>query len=53
MKVCFCRLVLALAILVIALVWWATSWAKIVVILAAAALAITSLLSTSCCRPKK
>jgi hypothetical protein len=49
MKVCFCRVLLAVATLVIALVWWPAPWAKIAVIIAAALLAIMSLFYQSCC----
>ena len=48
-SVCFCRFLLAVAILVVSLVWWATSWAQIVVAIAAALLAIMSLFYNSCC----
>jgi len=51
MNICVCRFLLAAAILVIALVAWGTSWAKIVIIVGAALLVITSLAySTCCCR---
>lgn len=55
MKVCFCRLLLSIAIIVIALVWWPASWAKIVVVIAAALLAIMSIFYDKCCyhRPSK
>jgi hypothetical protein len=54
MKLCFCRFLFAAAIIVIALVWWPASWAKIVVIIAAVLLAIMSLFYQKCfCRAKK
>ena len=43
MKLCFCRFLLAVAIVVIAIFFWEASWAKIVLIIAAALLAILSL----------
>jgi hypothetical protein len=53
MKLCFCRLLFAVAIIVIALVWWPAAWAKIVVVIAAAILALMSLFyQTCCCRMK-
>ena len=47
MKICFCRL--ALAIIIIVLVWWNPSWAKIGITVAASIVAIMSLSGTSCC----
>ncbi|MFC2170317.1 hypothetical protein ACFLRM_07165 [Acidobacteriota bacterium] len=53
MKVCFCRFLFSVAIIVIALVFWTASWAKIVIVIAAALLAIMSLFyKTCCCRAK-
>jgi len=49
MSICFCRFLLALATVVVALVWWPTTWAKIAIIVAAGLLAITSLSYNSCC----
>lgn len=49
MKVCFCRFLLAVAIIVIALLFWTASWAKIAIIAAAVLLAITALFYKSCC----
>ena len=54
MKFCFCRFILAIAILVLAIVWWPASWVKIVIIIASALLAIMSFFyDTCCCRRKK
>ena len=54
MKFCFCRFILALAILVLAIVWWPASWVKFVIIIASALLAIMSFFyDTCCCRKKK
>ena len=53
MKLCFCRLILAIGILVITLVWWPENWAKIVVIIASAILAIGALFINKCCCHKK
>ena len=54
MKFCFCRFILATAILVLAIVWWPGSWAKIVIIVASALLALMSFFyNTCCCRKKK
>lgn len=47
MKICFCRLILALAI--IALVWWNPSWAKIGITVGAAIIVLMSLSGSSCC----
>jgi chromate transport protein ChrA len=54
MKLCFCRFLLAAAILVIALFFWQASWAKIALIIAAGLLAFLSLFfNVCCCRMKK
>lgn len=54
MKLCYCRFLLALAIVVLALFWWPIAWAKWVIIVAAAILAIMSLFyQTCCCRSLK
>jgi hypothetical protein len=54
MGICFCRFLLAAAVLVIALVAWGASWAKIAVIIGAALLAIASLgYKTCCCRMRQ
>ena len=53
MNVCVCRFLLAAAILVIALVAWGASWAKIVIVVGAALLAITSLAYKTCCCGKR
>ena len=54
MKLCFCRLLFAVAIIVLAVVWWPATWAKWVIVIGAALLAIMSLFySTCCCRKLK
>ena len=54
MGICFCRFLLAAAILVIALVAWGSSWAKIAVIIGAALLAVAGLgYRTCCCRGRQ
>jgi hypothetical protein len=52
MKLCLCRFILAVAILVIALIWGPTMWAKWVIVAAAALLAIMSLFYNVCCLHK-
>jgi hypothetical protein len=52
MKLCLCRLILALAIVVLAIVWGPTMWAKWVIVVAAALLAIMSLFYNVCCLHK-
>jgi hypothetical protein len=49
MKFCFCRFLLAAAILVLAIGWWPASWAKIVIIIASAILTLMSLFHSVCC----
>ena len=49
MKVCFCRILLAVAIAVIALIWWPASWAKIAIIIAAVLLAVAGFFPACCC----
>jgi hypothetical protein len=49
MKFCFCRFLLAIAILVLAIGWWPASWVKIVIIIASAILALMSLFYNVCC----
>ena len=54
MNFCFCRFLLAVGILVLAIVWWPASWAKLVIIIASALLVIMSFFyNTCCCRKKK
>ncbi len=54
MKLCFCRFLLAVGIMVLAIVWWPEAWAKWVIVAAAALLAIMSLFyNTCCCRSLK
>ncbi len=49
MKLCFCRFLHGVVILVVALVWWPETWAKWVIVIAAALLAIMSLFYNVCC----
>jgi VIT1/CCC1 family predicted Fe2+/Mn2+ transporter len=49
MKLCFCRFLLAAAIVVIAVFFLDQSWAKLVLIIAGALLAIMSLFYNKCC----
>jgi len=49
MKLCFCRFLLAAAIIVLAIVWGPTVWAKWAIVAAAGILAVMSLFYTSCC----
>ena len=55
MHTCFCRTILSLAIVIIAIFWWPAEWAKWVVIVAGALLALASLFffDTCCCGAKK
>lgn len=48
MKLCFCRFLFAAAIILIAIIWWPAAWAKWVIIIAAALLAIMSLFFSKC-----
>jgi hypothetical protein len=52
MKLCLCRLILAVVIVVLAIVWGPTMWAKWVIVAAAAILAIMSLFYNVCCLHK-
>jgi hypothetical protein len=49
MKLCFCRFALAAAIVVLAIFWWPLSWAKWVIVVAGAILAVMSLFYKTCC----
>lgn len=49
MKVCFCRLLMSVAIVVLAIFWWPACWAKWVIVVVGAILAIMSLFYKSCC----
>ena len=49
MKLCFCRFLLALGIVVLAVFFLPAAWAKWVIVAAAALLAIMSLFYKSCC----
>ena len=49
MKMCFCRFILAVAIVVLAIFWWPAAWAKWVIIVAGAILAIMALFYQTCC----
>jgi len=54
MKLCFCRFILAAAILVLAIFFWPVAWAKWVIVVASALLAVMSLFyQTCCCRGEK
>lgn len=54
MSVCFCRFLLAAAIVVLAIIWWPAVWAKWVIVAAGALLAITAIFYNKCCwRMKK
>jgi hypothetical protein len=54
MKLCFCRFLLAAAIVVIALVWLPAAWAKWAIVVAAAVLAVMSLFYKKCfCQDRK
>jgi hypothetical protein len=48
-KLCFCRLILPAAILVLAIFFYAHGWAKIGIIIAAAILTIMSFFYNVCC----
>jgi hypothetical protein len=50
MKLCFCRFILA--ILVIVLAWWNPSFAKIALTVIGALLAILALTGVCCCKAK-
>ena len=50
MKPCFCRIILA--ILVIVFAWWNPSWAKIALTVIGALLAILAISGTCCCQSK-
>ena len=49
MKICCCRIVLPVAIALIALIWWPAGWARILIVIAAGLLAVAGLLPTVCC----
>jgi len=49
MKLCFCRFLLAAAIVVIAVFFLEASWAKLALIIAGALLALMSLFYNKCC----
>ncbi len=54
MSLCFCRFILAAAVVVMALFFLPAPWAKWVIVVAGALLAIMSLFyKTCCCRDKK
>ena len=50
MKLCFCRFILA--ILVIVFAWWNPSFTKIALTIIGALLAILALTGVCCCKPK-
>jgi hypothetical protein len=49
MKICFCRFLMAAAIVVLAIFWWPAVWAKWVIVALGAILAIMSLFYQACC----
>jgi hypothetical protein len=51
MKTCYCRLILALLVIVFA--WWHVSWAHIALTVIGALLAILAIVGTCCCTGKK
>jgi hypothetical protein len=51
MKSCYCRLILALLVIVFA--WWNVSWAPIALTIIGAILAIMALKKNTCCCCKK
>lgn len=54
MKLCFCRFLLALGIVVLAIFFFGEPWAKWVIVAAGVILAIMSLFyNVCCCRMKK
>jgi len=53
MKICFCRVLLAVAIAAIALFWWPAGWARIAIIIAAGLLAVAGLFPAACCCMKQ
>jgi len=53
MKLCFCRFLLAVAIVVMALFFLPAAWAKWVIVVAGALLAIMSLFYNKCCCASK
>jgi hypothetical protein len=53
MKICFCRVLLAVAIAVIALIWWPAGWARIAIIIAAGLMAVAGLSPAACCCMKR
>jgi hypothetical protein len=48
MSTCWCRLVLA--VLVIVFAWWDVSWANIALIILGVLLAISAVVGTCCCK---
>ncbi len=54
MKLCYCRFLMAVAIIVLAIVWGDATWAKWVIVAAAGVLAVMSLFYKSCfCSDRK
>jgi hypothetical protein len=51
MKSCYCRLILALLVVVFA--WWNVSWAPIAITVIGAILAVMALKNNTCCCCKK
>ncbi len=52
MKVCFCRVLLPVAITIIAVMWWPAGWARVAIVIAAALLAVAGLFPAACCCKK-
>ncbi len=53
MRICFCRFLLAVAIVVMAIFFLPAPWAKWVIVVAGALLAIMSLFYKACCCAEK
>lgn len=49
MKLCFCRFILAAAIVVLAIFWWPLKWAKWAIVAAGAILAVMAIFYQACC----
>ena len=49
MSICFCRTIMALAVVVLAIFFWPALWAKWVIVALGALLAIFSLFYKKCC----
>jgi hypothetical protein len=53
MNICFCRTIMALAVVVLAIFFWPAVWAKWVIVALGALLAIFSLFYKKCCCASK